>query len=202
MEFRLKSAIIAGWILLAVLTAANAAGPKKEFFPFHVFYDGGDHGKNHGAPSGWMGDFRDLMMSTECVENPYSGKSCIKVTYMAQGSKYANWAGVIWQNPPNNWGELDGGLNLTGARKVTFWARGERGGEVIDAFKFGGIVGAYPDSDSTCISRVVLRSEWTRYEIDLTQCDLSYISGLFCFVFSRFSNPEGCTIYLDDIRLE
>jgi len=34
---------------------------------------------NHYSPSGWMGDYGDMMMSEGCGENPHSGKSCIKI---------------------------------------------------------------------------------------------------------------------------
>ena len=64
--------------------------------------------------------------------NPHSGKTCLKVDYTASD----NWGGVVWQNPANNWGDKAGGWNLTGAKKLTFWARGDKGGEVV-TFLFG-----------------------------------------------------------------
>jgi len=149
-----------------------------------------------------MGDFRDIRFTANWRDNPHSGTTCIKVTYLAKGSRYANWAGVMWQFPPNNCGEYDAGLNLTGATKLTFWARGEEGGEVIDAFWFGGTQGSYPDSGSGGISNIVLKPEWTEYEIDLTGYDLHYMTGLFGWAACRFANPDGYTMYLDDIRYE
>ena len=118
------------------------------------------------------------------------------------GWSYADWAGILWQYPPNNWGDLDGGIDLTGATKLTFWARGECGGEIINAFKCGGMLGAYPDTGSAHITRIELGREWARYEINLTDIDISYISSFFTVVMNKISNPDGCTIYLDDIRLE
>jgi len=181
---------------------ASAGDAYRDFKPPFYVFDDYQSPKNHGAPSGWMGDFRDLIMDANCRENPHHGTTCIKITYLAKGSKCANWAGVMWQFPPNNWGEYDAGLNLTGAKKLTFWARGEEGGEVIDAFRFGGIGGAYPDSSTDGISNITLNPEWTKYEIDLSGVDLHYMTGLFCWVACRAANPDGFVIYLDDIRYE
>ncbi|MBN1522634.1 MAG: hypothetical protein JW928_08895 [Candidatus Aureabacteria bacterium] len=187
-------------LAMAVLIVSPAFAQELSF-PFYVYCDATSP-LNHGAPSGWMGDFRDVIINLNCKESPKDGDSCIEITYTAEGSKYAYWAGMFWQNPANNAGYIDGGIDLTGARKLTFWARGKEGGEVIDAFKLGGTLGAYPDTDSIGIYDVMLSSEWTQYEIDLTGCDLTYISGVFCWVANRYANPEGFKIYIDEIRIE
>jgi len=71
-------------------------------------------------------------------------------------------------------------------------------------FKVGGIRGKYSDSLQPAVSSgvIVLTNEWTPYSINLEGRDLSYISGGFCWVTSLRNNPEGCTIYLDDIKFE
>jgi len=189
-------ALLAGW---GAVFGGAAAEPFEA--PFYIYRDNDAH-ENHGAPSGWWGDFRDLMIDMKSKESPKEGSTCIKITYSAQGSKHADWAGMIWQHPPNNGGDLDGGIDFTGATKLTFWARGENGGEVIDAFKFGGTLGAYPDSDTTGISEIILKREWTKYEIDLGESDIFYISGLFVWVASRHRNPHGFVIYLDEIKVD
>ncbi len=171
------------------------------FKPFGVYYDRGSRG-NHFIPSGWMGDYGDIKISENCTDNPHSGKTCIKVTYTAQGKQGANWAGMYWQWPPNNWGEKKGGYDLTGAKKLTLWARGENGGETVLEFKVGGLTGTYSDSDSASIGPIQLTKEWKKYTIDLSDCDLSYISGGFCWVTNAMANPKGCTFYLDDIQYE
>ncbi|RKY34931.1 MAG: hypothetical protein DRP78_05960, partial [Candidatus Omnitrophota bacterium] len=74
-----------------------------------------------------MGDYGDIKYSEACKDNPYSGKTCIKITYTAEAKQGANWSGIYWQWPPNNWGEKRGGYDLTGAAKLSFWARGEKG---------------------------------------------------------------------------
>ena len=169
--------------------------------PFYVYRDY-NAPENHGAPSGWMGDYRDLSVDMNCVTNPYSGSSCIAFRYSARGSRYANMAGVIWQCPANNGGDIDGGLNLSGARKVTFWARAEPQDSIVASFLFGGTLGLYPDTDKAALHDVVLTTNWARYEIDLADCDLTYVSSFFGWVASRFQNQEGMSLYLDDIMIE
>ncbi|MFH2136921.1 MAG: hypothetical protein ABII88_00245 [Candidatus Omnitrophota bacterium] len=168
---------------------------------FGVYYDRGDR-NNHYIPSGWMGDYGDIKMNDNYKENPHSGKTSIQFNYSAKGKQGANWCGVAWQNPANNWGEKDGGKDLRGATKLTFWARGELGNERILEVKFGGIGGTYADSDSVGIGPVDLTAEWKQYTIDLADCDLSYIIGGFCWSTSADANPEGCTFYFDDIQFE
>lgn len=168
---------------------------------FGLYFDRGDR-QNHFIPSGWMGDYGDIKLDENWKDNPHSGKTCIKFTYTAQGKQGANWAGMFWQNPANNWGEKKGGFDLRGAKKLTFWARGEKGDERIQEFKVGGISGTYPDSDSNGIGPIDLTKEWKQYTIDLTDLDLSHISGGFCWATNADSNPEGAVFYLDDTQFE
>ena len=83
---------------------------------------------NHYIPSGYMGDYSDVKIDTACFDNPHSGTTCVKVTYANAASQGARWAGTYWQSPANNWGDKKGGFDLTGAKKLVFWARGEKGG--------------------------------------------------------------------------
>ena len=132
----------------------------------------------HTAPLGWVGG--DM--------------------HFANG---AGWAGVFWQNPANNWGAKKGGFDLTGAKKLVFWARGEKGGEVIAEVGVGGITGKYADTDKVSKGPIKLTTEWQEFEIDISQADLSYISGGFFWTAKAEDEPEGgITFYLDDIRFE
>jgi len=185
----------------AAKTSAAKTDNKSGFQPFAVYTDQGAKG-NHFAPSGWMGDYGDLKINPGAVEKPHNGKTSMKVTYSAKMTQGAGWAGIFWQQPANNWGDRKGGYNLTGASKITFWARGEKGGEKISEFKIGGISGEYPDSDSQSMGPVVLGNEWQKYTIDLKDKDLSNIIGGFCFSASKDDNPDGFVIYFDDIVYE
>jgi hypothetical protein len=169
--------------------------------PFVVYQDG-ESRKNHFSPSGWMGDYSDLRIMSSCKDKPHSGTSCFKITYSAKMAQNAGWTGIYWQHPMSNWGDKKGGFNLTGAKKLAFWARGEKGGETITEFKMGGITGEFGDSDMAMMGPVTLTNEWQQYSIDLEGKDLSYVIGGFCFSASKDDNPEGFIVYLDDIAYE
>jgi len=171
------------------------------FKPFPIYTDGRSP-DNHYIPSGYMGDYSDITVERSSFEDPHGGTTCIKIVYSNLVSQGARWVGMYWQNPANNWGDREGGYDLTGATKLTFWVRGENGGERIEEFKIGGITGLYPDSDIAGIGPVMLTQEWKQYEIDLRGKDLSYISGGFTWSTNLDVNPNGATFYLDDIRYE
>ena len=149
------------------------------------------------AASGYMGDVSFLRVMGGYTDTLQEGVPCIKVVYMAGG--VGGWAGLVWQNPADNWGDRpNGGYNLTYARKIEFWARGERGGEIVE-FKIGGAAGEYPDSANVTTGPVTLKKDWMRYVLDLRAADLRYISAGFGFVVTEANNLSGCTFYLDKI---
>lgn len=172
------------------------------FKPFYIYLDKGSP-ENHYVPSGFMPDGRCLSLNEAWTGDCHAGKSCIRVEYDLVCSRQdQKWAGIYWLNPANNWGRRKGGFNLTGAQQLTFWARGDKGGEQIQEFTVGGIMGNYPDTDIAVIGPVILSREWRRYAIDLRGKDLSYISGGIAWSTSEDVNPEACTFYLDEIRFE
>jgi len=181
--------------------AMSSVAMAQDFQPFGVYLDKGS-GQNHFIPSGWMGDSLDVQLSDKSLENPHSGRTCIKIVYTPQASGGSRWVGIYWQSTANNWGNQKGGYDLTGAKKLTFWARGNKGGERIEEFKLGGISGDFPDTDIAGIGPVILTPEWKEYTIDLGGKDLSYINGGFCWSTNLDVNPQGCTFYLDDIVYE
>lgn len=176
------------------------AAAKSESAPAQGFnvYTEAKHQGNHFLPSGWMGDTSDISFSDTETMRPHAGRTCIKFGYQAQGG--GGWAGIFWQNPANNWGSRPGaGYDLSRYKKLTFWARGEKGGEVLTEVKVGGIKGEHPDSSETSMKNVILTDQWVQYTIDLEGKDLSYIIGGFCVVFARDTNPSGAVVYLDDV---
>ena len=180
---------------------AGAIKSLKGSLPFNVYSDARAK-DNHFIPSGWMGDWGDIKINERYATNPHAGATAFQVIYNGKGAQGANWAGIYWQNPPNNWGTRPGGYDLTGAKKVSFWARGEKGGERIEEFKIGGIMGEFSDSDSAGIGPVILNKEWTQYTIDLKGKDLSNIIGGFCWSTNVDVNPEGAVFYIDEIKYE
>lgn len=147
------------------------------------------------APSGWMGSYESLTLDGDHADNPHAGKACIKLRYVGE----LGWVGVAWQNPANNWGDKDGGYDLTGAEQLEVWARGEYGGEEVS---FGvGLLGsdtAHPDSGKTSIEDILLTREWRRYLIPLKKVDLSSIKTGFVVGVTGRQTPV--TVYLDSIR--
>jgi hypothetical protein len=183
-----------------------------ETMPFYVYRDNGAP-ENRYTPTGRMGDIGDIKIDPDWTDNPQSGTSCIRMQYTAKGMPEHNcdyqgpckWAGIYWQNPPNNWGLTaawaNTGFNLSNAKRLTFWARAE-GAARVD-FKVGGIAGKF--GDSLEFARMVtakLTPEWKRFEIDLEGAQLDYIIGGFCWVAEREFNSNGATFYLDEIRFE
>jgi len=79
------------------------------------------------VPSGWMGSTEFLTINGSFAEDPHDGMASIKLRYAGR----FGWVGVAWQNPPNNWGDLEGGFDLRGATELELWARGEYGGEKV-----------------------------------------------------------------------
>ncbi len=169
--------------------------------PFYV-YKNFRARENHFVSSGWMGDYGDIRLIDKWTFPNAKDDSVIRVEYTAQARQGAGWAGVYWQNPANNWGSKSGGFNLNGAKKVSFKAKGEKGGEVIDQFKIGGISGDFADSGSAALGPVTLTKDWKNYEISLEGQELSSISGGFCWAMNRDQNPKGAIFFLDDIRYE
>lgn len=168
-------------------------GEERTPMPFLVYEDSFEG--MPWAPSGWMGSFEKLQLDGTHTDNPQRGNACIKMRYKGKGS----WVGVAWQHPSNNWGDKDGGFDLTGATVLEFWARGEWGDENISAGV--GLIGKdkpYPDSGLATIGDIVLDKEWKQYIIPLNEIDISSIkTGFFISIKGR---QTSVTVYLDSIR--
>jgi len=162
-----------------------------------VVYDEADRESPPYTPSGYMGNTKAITLREDSPESPHSGKTCIRVDYRAKDG----WGGVVWQSPPNDWGDAPGGLDLTGAKRLTFWARGAKGGEAV-GFKFGLLGREKPffDTASGGLDRVTLTADWKRYAIDLPAGDLTRIKTGFCW--SLAAGAEPVTFFLDDVRYE
>ena len=149
--------------------------------------------------SGWIGNAGDLAMNAASTEQPYSGTTCVKIEYQPKVPKASGWAGIYWQYPVNNWGTEKGRTNLKGAKRLVFYARGARGGETVTV-KIGGLRGKkYSDSDMAQAT-ITLTEKWKPYAVNLRGKDLSHIIGGFLVVFKNMKNPNGATVYLDDIQ--
>ena len=169
-------------------------GEARTRFPVSVYED--SFNGMPWAPSGWMGNIESLTLDGENADRkPYDGSAVIRMRY--EGT--FGWVGVAWQDPANNWGDLDGGYDLTGATALEVWARGEYGGEKVS---FGvGIIQkdkAHPDSAIEQTEGIELTPEWQRYTVPLKRADLSSIKTGFVVTLTGRRTPV--TIYLDRIR--
>lgn len=126
-----------------------------------------------------------------------------------------------------NWGHYqDSGVTeLTGATRVTFWARGERGGERVEFFALGvgwdadykklhgvdtrqkdpvtGEEYLHADSSPKVSKTIPLTRDWQPYSLELKGRNLSYVLGGFGWAAGATENGmRPITFYMDDIRYE
>lgn len=147
-------------------------------------------------PSGYMGDINAIHLDEKCADSPWKGPTCLKINFTLS----SGWGGVVWQDPPNDWGQQPGGYDLTGAQTLRFNARGERGGEKV---KFGfGLLGRDTPFFDTAKGEieVTLSSDWTEYQIDLKGKNLERIKSGFYWVLGGQGQPV--TFFLDEVRYE
>lgn len=188
-------------LVFSVSSSPSSEHSSRERF-FNVYTDK-DTPSNHFYPTGWIGDWGDVLFDDDCRLDPFGGRACIKVTYSAKNSKMWGWGGIYWLYPEDNWGDLPGGFNLTGVISLSFWAKGAIGGEQVE-FKVGGITGLYGDSLQSAVSTGVvnLTSDWQQVNIDLYGKNVNRVVGGFCWISNKTLNPNGATFYLDDIVYE
>ncbi len=188
---------------------------------FDVYTDLGAAG-NHFNAIGKMPDDSAAVDMDQCwTENTLSGSTCIQCTFLSSGN---NWGGYYFLNgtltgdetePQPNWGtEPNAGFDLSGATTISFYARGETGGEKVEFF-VGGVGWAvdwqgnstvpeepYPDSFPKIRTGIVtLTGDWQQYSIDLQSNDLSYVlSGFGWVAAAANNNNQNITFYLDQIQ--
>ena len=196
-----------------VATKTQKPSPVNTKKTFYIYQDANSL-DNHYKPTGYMGDIGDIQINEAFEGNPHSGKTSIQVVYKAKGNgpnkcEYSTpsckWAGVYWQEPPNNWGTnkaLQGkGFDLSDYSRLVFWARADKKSQI--EFKVGGINNSYGDSLTSARSKTAnLTQAWQKFEIDLEGDNLKRIIGGFAWAANQDNNPNGVTFYLDDIRFE
>ncbi len=155
-------------------------------------------------PSGWMGDAAGSggVLEYKAREDDGPGKVlCDEWKYEPSGGGMG-WCAVAYQTPENNWGD-EKGKNHSGKgfTRLTFWAKGAKGGERV-IFKSGGHTrpGArFPASYETSSGIVTLGKTWKQYSISLAGLDLSNSPAAFAFVVTRQLDPEGCVFQIRDL---
>jgi len=180
---------------------------------------GGNHFVMFGKMSDPPGAEDNVTINPGWRVGAHSGATCIRNTLLAEGD---NWGGFYFLNgvlegqetqPKANWGEYaDAGVNLTGATMITFWVKGDEGGENVEFFAFGvgrdPVTGApfMPNPDSSpkvSAGLLSLTTDWQEITLAVSSADLSYVLGGFGWVAaSNMNGYEDITFYLDDIQYD
>jgi hypothetical protein len=183
---------------------------------FDVYTDLSAAGNHFVLPAKMGGD---VAIDLNCAINPHHGATCIENKFTGTGVSWGGWYlmnGVlqgIETQPSANWGTYpNAGFDLTGATTLTFYARGQSGGETVEFFAFGvgrnansGVpIAPYPDSSpKTSLGFVTLTTTWTKYVLHVTEKDLSYVLGGFGWATNAIQNNYlPITFYLDDIKYD
>ncbi|MFN8572038.1 MAG: Ig-like domain-containing protein [Gemmatimonadaceae bacterium] len=155
------------------------------------------------------------------TESVLSGATAIRCEFNATPGH--DFGGFYFQNgvllpdstaPTPNFGTYaSAGVDLSGASGLSFWARGARGGEVVD-FLTGGVgrdaaTGKplantpYPESTPVVKLTATLTTTYQKYRIDLSGKNLRYILGGFGWVADKARNPSGTAVfYIDSIQYD
>lgn len=165
----------------------------KANLPFYVYHENGDLPY---IPSGHMGNYKAIEVDLNNREDAYSGDTSIKISYKAR----ENWYGVGFVDPPNDWGDILGGYDLSGAKKFSFWAKANDTN--VKATIGFGLIGKdkpFPDTAKKSID-IVLTTKWKKYSINTKRLDLSCIRSGLVIISSSKGFPHD--IYLDDVVFE
>ncbi|MEI8209583.1 MAG: hypothetical protein WCG16_10290 [Methylococcales bacterium] len=171
-------------------------------------YKDGDYAENHGI---WANIMPKEAAETGSIafkpffKPGYDGKgNAVKV--VADVSKAPNWIGLVVSVKENYWGEKPAeGLNLSKAKKLVFYAKGNQGGEQIQVKAAIASDKQYGDSAELPITSVwlTLKKDWERFEIPINGIDLSRVITPFVLVINQDHNQEKpITFFVDEIYYE
>lgn len=182
-------------------------------YPFYVYRDNGAPDNHFSFWGGIMGDGDSIGWGGQIdygyTAHCHSGSTCMRIAYTPVSPRIY-WVGISWQQPTGNYGTINDGFNLKKATRLTFWARGERGGEPV-TFSMGGLGrdaktcrpvphATYPDSVCPPVEiSPTMSATWQQYSMNLVGRDLSHV--LMGFMVA-ISGGDARTIYLDEIRYE
>lgn len=181
----------------------------------YVYKDFAD-GLNNYTQKAFVGNHYDSPPAMDEKAAPYEGISSIRAQI---DLTQFTWGGYMFVNgvleagstkPELSFGEMPAGLDLSGADKLVFYAKGEKGGERVEFFLAGlghGDISIEPYADSVrkiTLGYITLSKQWERYEIDVAGYDLSSIGCGFGWVTNDVNNyPEtDVAFYVDEIYFE
>jgi len=155
--------------------------------------------------SGKIGDSADLSIQAGQCDSPDSRPGCLRIEYSpSQDFSPNHWAGVYFQYPENNWGASPG-RNLTGATRISFWAKSDP--PMTVKFILGGINRTHPSAlpyrDSFKKELPVkLAGEWRFYTISLQDEDLRSVIGPLALVVATDQGGKPGSIFLDAVEID
>lgn len=150
------------------------------------------------GPSGYMGDGENpgaIADTMTCLDDRPSGwmGMCHRYTWTPSGTA---WAGVYWQYPDGNWGDLPGLQVPAGATRISFRAWGATGAEQVD-FMVGMMA---IDGFQVTREQVALTTEPQQFSLALDGASYTRVVGGFGWVAKDATAPM--TFHIDDIRWE
>ena len=162
--------------------------PMETQLPFYI--------DEYFAVSGYMGDAEVPGNLTDTVcnqDNATDINYCHEFVLLA-GS--VGWTGVWWQSPADNWGETAGlGLPIaSGARKISFKAWSEQGGEKIEFF-----AGYTSDGFSATKPSVSLTTQPVLYEMDIHCFEYTRVAGGFGWSVDTAALNGETRIFISDV---
>ena len=165
---------------------------------------------DHYIACGWMecgaSEPGSIELHESWAQNAQSGNKCIKVSF--KNCEANSGSGIYWINNKGagecNWGDTPGNdLSPKNFTTLSFWAKGDKGGERIK-FGIGGVKTAnklYKDSlDAPLFA--TLTTEWVEYTINISKKNLSSVIGGFYWYSANTDNPDGATFYIDTVTLK
>jgi hypothetical protein len=159
--------------------------------PFYVYEEGKQ--EQPFVASAYMGNYQKMKVDVNCTETSHSGDSSIKISY----EDWHNWYGIALVDPANDWGDILGGYEVSGAEEFSFWAKADQ--DKVKVSVGYGLIGKdkkFPDSSKKS-KEIKLSKKWKRFSINVKEEDLSVLrSG---FVLFSTGNAFPHSIYVDDI---
>ena len=146
-----------------------------------------------------VGANRRFHLDKTNATDAHSPPEAWKISFESRGG----FGGFCWKNRAGNEGEAAGdNLSSAGYRRISFWARGEKGGEVAE-FRAGGLGNVktrHRDSFDVSAGKIKLGAGWHDYTIFVKDADLSSVMTPFCVLLYREDNADGAVVYVDDIE--
>lgn len=197
------------------------AGVMDQAHILYFVYKDADSAANHFAARGRISAAGAEALAPPMQEDYYEpgceGLTCIRCSFGA--SQKGQWGGWYLLNgilggtqltPGENWGDYPkAGVDLTGATRLRFRAKGASGGEQVQFFCLGvgwdGMLAQspFPDSSPKIQLNTQLNADWGDYGIDLTGADLSYCLGGFGWgVAGNDNGNKEVVFYVDSVSYD